>query len=346
VPESIGLAYVSQHVALVRLKRGVILPEWIAYLALSSVGKTYLEAQGYGGTKVQLSLEDIARLPIVCPPLSEQVAIVSFLDRETAKIDALVEAQQRLIELLREKRQAIIAHAVTKGLDSSAPTKNSDADWLGSIPSHWRVLPLKRVVVTVSGSTPNKDRRDFWSGEIPWASAKDLKKDSISDTQDHISKTAIDESGAAIAKAGSVLVLVRGMMLARLFPVTTTLVPMSFNQDLKALSGVDGMLDEYLPWLLRGMERETLNRLDEAGHGTKALRMGAWLSMAVPVPPEDEQREIVRALGEQLDRIDSLVVGASAAASLLQERRAALISAAVTGKIDVREASARDAEAA
>lgn len=135
-------------------------------------------------------------------------------------------------------------------------------------------------------------------------------------------------------------------MLARMFPVTTVLVPMSFNQDLKALSGTNGMLNEYLPWLLRGLEKETLNRLDEAGHGTKALRMDAWLSMAVPVPPEGEQRSIVAALGEHLSRIDKLAVEAKAAISILQERRAALVSAAVTGKIDVREASARGAEAA
>ncbi len=147
IPEEIETAYVSQHVALARLRQRLFVPAWVALVTLSFVGKTYLEMQGYGGTKIQLSLDDIANMLITAPPISEQTAVIAFLDRETAKIDALVEEQQRLIALLKEKRQAVISHAVTKGLDPNAPMKDSGVEWLGEVPAHWEVLSLTKVTV-------------------------------------------------------------------------------------------------------------------------------------------------------------------------------------------------------
>ena len=135
-----------------------------------------------------------------------------------------------------------------------------------------------------------------------------------------------------------VLVVVRGMILARIFPVAETQSPMAINQDLKALIPNDGLDASYLAWLLRGTAPESLQRLDEAGHGTKALRMDAWGSMELPVPPEDEQYHIVGSLLVRLKAVDRLAADVGLAIDLLKERRSALISAAVTGKIDVRSA--------
>ncbi len=164
----------------------------------------------------------------------------------------------------------------------------------------------------------------------------------LSDTQDHLTQHAIDSAVAATVPAGAVVVLVRGMMLARLFPVCELAVPMTINQDCKALLPGDNIIGSYLAWALRGTADETLNRLDEAGHGTKALRMEAWTSMELPVPPLNEQRDIVAHLSEASNLIDQLADEAQVAINLLQERRAALISAAVTGKIDVRGALSPD----
>jgi type I restriction enzyme S subunit len=125
------------------------------------------------------------------------------------------------------------------------------------------------------------------------------------------------------------------MMLARTFPVVIASVPMAINQDLKALSGL-GLTNDFLAWALRGLEAETLSRIDEAGHGTKALRMEAWTTIRLPVPPAYEQIIISTALEEQTVRIDDLIVEVETSMSILQERRSALISAAVTGKTDVR----------
>ena len=283
-----------------------------------------------------LNQELIKAAAVAVPSIHEQQAIATFLDREIAKIDALVAEQEKLIALLQEKRQAVISHAVTKGLDSNAPMKDSGVEWLGEVPGHWEVRPLKHAVQFRSGGTPDKSRRDYWDGEIPWASAKDLKVDNLSDTADHITSQALADGAASLVKEGSVLVVVRGMILARTFPVVTAMTPMAINQDLKAVTAKMLLHKAFLPWLLRGTETESLNRLDEAGHGTKALRMDAWGAMPIPMPPTDEQAEIAEFLGRATAHIDALVDEARIAITLLQERRTALISAAVTGQIDVR----------
>ena len=220
---------------------------------------------------------------LVLPPPHEQAAIAAFLDRETGKIDALVEEQRRLIELLKEKRQAVITHAITKGLEANAKMKPSGVEWLGDVPEHWDVRPLKYAAEFVSGGTPSKANPDYWDGEVPWVSAKDLKAEVLQDSQDHITEYAVSTGAATLVPDGSVVVLVRGMMLARAFPVAQLAVPMAINQDLKAIVRSNLHLG-YLAWVFRGLERESLARTDEAGHGTKTIRMEAWTSMTIPAP--------------------------------------------------------------
>jgi type I restriction enzyme S subunit len=126
------------------------------------------------------------------------------------------------------------------------------------------------------------------------------------------------------------------MILARTFPVVTASVAMAINQDLKAVTALAPSRNDWLAWVLRASTIETLSRLDEAGHGTKALRMDAWGDMRVAVPPCEEQERIASFLRSECVRIDSLVSEADQAITLFAERRSTLISAAVTGKIDVR----------
>lgn len=346
VPPDLGKAFVSQHVALVRPKQRQCISAWIGYLAISHVGKTHLETTGYGGTKVQLSLADVTTMPVLVPPKDEQSQLVRFLDRETAKIDALVAEQEQLITLLKEKRQAVISHAVTKGLDPSVPMKNSGVEWLGAVPAHWGLRPLKAVATFRSGGTPDKRNAEYWDGEVPWVSAKDLKVDRLADSIDHITQLALDEGAASLVPEQAIVVVVRGMILARLFPVTQLMRPMAINQDLKALVPRTDVAADYLAWLLRASEPETLNCLDEAGHGTKALRMENWGGMAVPVPPIAEQYEIATEIDAATRQLDQLVSEAVLSIELLKERRSALISAAVTGQIDVRGLAPAQAQAA
>ncbi|PTN48782.1 type I restriction endonuclease subunit S [Achromobacter xylosoxidans] len=279
---------------------------------------------------------EMRNITLALPNVGEQTAIAVFLDRKTAKIDALIAEQEKLIALLAEKRQATISHAVTRGLNPDAQMKDSDVKWLGDMPAHWDVVPLKYLVDLRSGGTPSKDNLDYWDGDIPWASAKDLKVEKLGDTADHITQKAIEDGAASLVRSGAVLVVVRGMILARTFPVVETLVHLAINQDLKAVLPRDRVNVSFLAWLLRGSANESLQRLDEAGHGTKALRMDAWTSMELPIPPLAEQIQIAEFISKKIARLDTLCAEAERAISLLNERRSALIAAAVTGQIDVR----------
>ena len=138
----------------------------------------------------------------VYPDTEEQHAIATFLDRETAKIDALIAEQEKLLALLAEKRQATISHAVTKGLNPNAPMKDSGIPWLGEVPGHWCVMPLKYLVSFKSGGTPSKENLDYWEGTVPWASAKDLKSEHLTDTSDHLTQFAVDSGAASLFPAG------------------------------------------------------------------------------------------------------------------------------------------------
>ncbi|VWC34606.1 type I restriction enzyme specificity protein [Burkholderia pseudomultivorans] len=298
------------------------------------------------GTQQNIGMGVLGDLPVAVPPLSEQNTIATFLDCEINKIDTLIAEQEKLLELLAEKRQATISHAVTRGLNPDVPMKDSGVEWLGMVPKHWKVVPLKYLVTLRSGGTPSKDNLDYWDGDVPWASAKDLKVEKLADTADHITEYAVKTGAAALVPAGVILVVVRGMILARTFPVVETLTTMAINQDLKAIIPRKGLFAPFLAWLLRGSEDESLQRLDEAGHGTKALRMDAWTSMQLPIPPLDEQADIAKFVEQEITRLDGLKAEAARAIDLLTERRSALISAAVTGKIDVREYPSALAEAA
>ncbi|WP_208451741.1 restriction endonuclease subunit S [Burkholderia anthina] len=343
VPNVFERANVNQHVCIIRSEQPSI-AKWMSLCFPSKAIQAQIDFSQNGAGREGLNFEQIGKMLVALPPVSEIDEISRLIDRETTRIDALVDKKTRFIELLREKRQSIVTHAVTKGLEPNAPMKDSGVEWLGKVPAHWRVAPLKYVAEFLSGGTPSKENPDYWNGDVPWASAKDLKQDKLGDTQDHITAHALAVNAAGLVPTASILVVVRGMILARTFPVTETLVPMAINQDLKALIPRKGVISGYLAQLLRGLSAETLSRLEEAGHGTKALRMENWVSMELPVPPEDEQQEILAFLEEETARLDSLVIKTERSIELLKEHRSAFITAAVTGQIDLRDTVAAESQ--
>lgn len=329
-----GSFFLNQHIFKVAARTSCEV-DWLYWCLRAVTAHVEDQATGIIGM-VHVTKGDLGAIKVPLPPHGEQRAHAAFLARETAKIDALIAEQETLLALLAEKRQATISHAVTRGLDPDVPMKDSGIAWLGEVPAHWRVAPLKHLVSFKSGGTPSKERLDYWGGDVPWASAKDLKSETLADTTEHLTHAALAEGAATLLQADTILVVVRGMILARTFPVTRALVPMAVNQDLKGIRPFPGIDTTFLAWLLRGTAEESLQRLDEAGHGTKALRMDSWASMEVPIPPEDEQLEIVSFLDYRTSYLDELSGEARSAIDLLKERRGALIAAAVTGKIDVR----------
>ncbi len=291
----------------------------------------------YTGLRKVVRSDTFANIKMPCPPLAEQTQIANFLDHETAKIDHLIEKQQQLIELLKEKRQAVISHAVTKGLDPNVPMKDSGVEWLGEVPEHWQLVPLKYLCTFSGGGTPTKDNLSYWTdGNIPWVSPKDMKTFWISETQDYITEKAVKESSTNTVEQNSLLMVVRSGILQRTIPIAINTVPVTMNQDMKALKFGKRVLVEYIANLIHGNTVQLLLEWSKEGATVESIEHEYLANSLIPVPSLKEQEEITQVIAKKMKVYAELTEKAELQITLLQERRTALISAAVTGKIDVR----------
>jgi type I restriction enzyme, S subunit len=221
--------------------------------------------------------------------LEQQRAIADYLDRETARLDALMAAKERLLGLLAEKRRALITRAVTRGLDPNVPLRDSGISWLGHIPAHWKVVALRFLVSVTSGATPDTGTAAYWDGDIPWVSPKDMKKDVVEDSQDHVSDLAVSGSALRLIEPGAVLVVVRGMILAHSFPAAINTRAVTINQDMKALRCVRALNPYFLRAYFRGYEEHIVSLTDSSAHGTRKLEAETLGRLEVLVPPSAEQ---------------------------------------------------------
>ncbi|MBK9466990.1 MAG: restriction endonuclease subunit S [Gammaproteobacteria bacterium] len=257
-------------------------------------------------------------LPVV--PSEEQAAIAAFLDRETAKIDALVEAQKRLIELLKEKRQAVISQAVTKGLDPNVPMKDSGVEWLGEVPEHWVIGAIKRFCKVLDGRRIplSAQERGSRSGDIPYYGASGII--------DWIDEHIFDEDLVLVSEDGANL-------LNRSTPIAFVVRGKYWvNNHAHILKPMDQNL---IFWAER---IETIDlRPFVTGSAQPKLTIEALANVVIAVPSDESERSAIESyIVQEVQRLDELVLEANTARGLLLERRSALISAAVTGKIDVR----------
>ena len=276
---------------------------------------------------------------IAFPCETEQGAIATFLDRETAKIDALIAEQQRLIELLQEKRQAVISHAVTKGLHPDAPMKDSGVEWLGEVPEHWTVMPLRLAARIESGHTPSRSHEEYWIEKdcvYPWFTLGDVwqirdgKAEYVFETQEKVSQVGLDNSAARMLPANTVI-------LSRTASVGFSGilgVPMATTQDFVNWVCGPKIAPEFLLFVFRAMSKEFERLKYGSTHNT--IYMPDIFSFRVALPSLIEQGEIVSNVRESLRRLDGSFDDLLSSKELLQERRSALISGAVTGQIDVR----------
>ncbi len=292
--------------------------------------------------------EDFVRdFRISVPPLPRQRAIADYLDRETARIDALIAAKQRLLALLAEKRRALITRAVTRGLPSTGsgqatptvPMRDSGIPWLGEIPAHWELVALRFLVDFTSGATPDTGRPEYWDGEIPWVSPKDMKRDEIADAEDHVSDLALSKGSLRLIAPAAVLIVVRGMILAHSFPTAVTTASVTINQDMKALRCRESLVPHFLRGFFRGHKEHVVSLADSSAHGTRKLETEVIGRLEVAVPPPAEQREIAAYIDHATRRLDALREATESTITLLKERRSALIAAAVTGQLDVEAAA-------
>jgi type I restriction enzyme S subunit len=212
--------------------------------------------------------------------------------------------------------------------------KDSGVVWLGEIPGHWTVNYLGNLVHVAGGATPSKENLDFWNGSIPWVSPKDMKREVLSDSADHVTELALRKSSLRLIPVPAVLMVIRGMILDHTVPIARTSCTVTVNQDMKALRPRAGLSAEYLSHFLRAMNEALLARVEEAGHGTKALRTDLWRKLPVLVPSEAEQHAIVSFLDRKTAAIDALIAKKERLIELLQEKRQALITQAVTKGLD------------
>lgn len=275
--------------------------------------------------------------PIALPPYDEQHAIATFLDRETAKIDALIAEQEKLLALLAEKRQATISHAVTRGLNPNALLKGSGIPWLGEVPAHWLIGGLTKFigpVVDYRGRTPTKgDAGTFL------VTAKNVRNGAIDYTA---SEEYVDpvEANALLSRGrpevGDVLFTTEAP-LGQVAQIDRTDIALA--QRIVKFRGIEGvLLNRFLMYWLMGSACQS--RLETLATGSTALGIKASKLGMIEclVPPIPEQQKIVGHIDRQLSQFTDLEVEAVRGIDLLRERRSALISAAVTGKSDVRGA--------
>lgn len=305
-----------------------------------------LESQATGNVLRILNTERLGRVMLPCPSRAEASAIASFLDRETVKIDTLVQEQQRLIDLLKEKRQAVISHAVTKGLDPSVPMRNSGIGWLGEVPAHWEVRSIASCSTKITNGYVGPTRDILVDEGVRYLQSLHIKNGMIVfDTPYFVAPTWSDEHGKSVLRRGDVLVVQTGDI------GQTAVVGPEFEgcncHALIIISPVhDVIMGEWLERVLRSEFGQHSLFSVQTGALHPHLNCGNVKLLRVPVPPKEEQRSIIQAIEELLRPLTDLLTDAEAAIALLQERRAALISAAVTGKIDVRGLVPTQAEAA
>jgi type I restriction enzyme S subunit len=301
------------------------------------VMRTELFSVATGSTYDAISTDQLGNATCFAPPHTEQIAIATFLDRETVKIDALILEQQSMMELLKEKRQAVISEAVTKGLDPEAPMKPSGIAWPDLVPAHWEVLPLTRVIrqfVDYRGVTPEK----LDEGIIPLITATQIKNGRIDHTLDPVFISEEEykkRMTRGFPEKGDVLL--------------TTEAPLGETAQIE-----DERVSPGQRIILMKVERTKITNgylythfrsafghkelwIRASGSTASGIRADRLRASIVLVPPLDEQDKIVKYIARQISQLPLVEEECRKQIRLLLERRAALISAAVTGQIDVRQ---------
>ena len=305
-------------------------PYFVDNVVASSVGVSY----------PAINANELVLLPVACPADGEQRAIAAFLDCETAKIDALVAKKERLIELLQENRIALITRAVTKGLNPDVPMKDSGVKWLGKIPAHWEALRLFRLTpperkIMYGIVLPGPDVR----GGVPIVKGGDVSPERLSLAQLNRTSPEIEARHVRSRLCGGDLVYAIRGSIGDVEIVPDELEGANLTQD---AARVAYTAEIHGPWLLFALKsRAVFSQLEAGALGAtiRGINIRDLKRAVVPLPPPTEQHAIADYLDRETAKIDALVAKVREAIDRLKELRTALISAAVTGKIDVREAA-------
>ena len=313
-------------------------PQFMHYLLRTDAYVDHFKSRSTGviDSRLRLYPDTFADIKILIPPLPEQTKIAAFLDHETAKIDGLIAKQQRLIALLEEKRQAVISHAVTKGLDPTAPQRPSGIDWLGDVPAHWEITKLSHRYEVMLGKMLDKSKvtgrflgHYLRNTDVQWDAINTIDLPKMDFRADEIERYSVIKGDLLVCEGGEVgrcaiwheeESCFYQKALHRVRPIETDLDLTQFFLFSLTSSAKQGRFTG-------GINSATIAHLP-----AEAFREYKFV-----FPPLEEQKSIAKFLSELQLRFDALVRRAQSAITLLKERRTALISAAVTGKIDLRD---------
>jgi type I restriction enzyme, S subunit len=324
------------------LRSQKVSPRFLNYFTLTNQFIDQVDSSTYGSKMPRASWDFIGSLGTPVPKGNESEKIANFLDHETAKIDTLISRQEQLIKLLKEKRQAVISHAVTKGLNPAAPMRDSGVEWLGEVPAHWEVNKFGYISLVVRGGSPRPagDPTLFNGDYSPWVTVAEITKDEevyLTETETFLTKKGSDQCRVFVS--GTLLISNSGATLG---------VPKILTIDANANDGVVGFerlsLNHEFAYFYLSTLTEDLRERIKQGSGQPNLNTDIIKDIAVPIPPENEVDKIVNAIHKTRSKFQKLSENAQKQIELLQERRTALISAAVTGKIDVRNWQAPEAK--
>lgn len=334
-PDGIEPALVKADCFRFRLDQSVLTHAFVAWFLASQAGRDEVAKHARGSTRARINLSGASALQIPVPPRATQIAISDFLDRKTAAIDALIAKKERLVALLEEKRQALITQAVTKGLDPNVPMKDSGIEWLGEIPAHWTVMRVKHGMartVDCPHSTPEYDA----DGAFPAVRTADVDRGRLllEGARRVRREVYLDRVARMVPRVGDILYSREGERfgMAALVPPDTALC---LAQRMMIFRPKPTQDSGYLMWLLNSEAVYQQVKQETVGATSPRINIPTISNAWIPCPPLGEQQAIASSLWSGLARIDKTVGAVTKHIELLREYRQAVITAAVTGKLDV-----------
>ena len=311
-------------------------PRWLQEWLLTPDVTHQIESGCEGAKMPRADWGHIGSIEVVYPDQPEQAKILTSLDRETARIDALIEKKTRFIELLNEKRQALITHAVTKGLDPNVKMKDSGVEWIGQVPEHWEVKPFKYILSAPMSYGANESAESDDPNHPRYIRITDLTENGTL-REDTFKTLPWDKAYSYLLSDGDILLARSGATVGKSFLYRETngaacfagyLIKASCNEEKALPKYIYAYLQSHSYW-----EYISGSNIQSTIQNVSAEK---YSSMVLPVPQREEQATIAATLDRETARIDALIGKAEQSITLLKERRSAFITAAVTGQIDLR----------
>ncbi len=336
--EDLGELYLNSFCKGLRLTDENINSFFLSHLLCSNALSQLISIEGRGFTRINLRQDGVLNLPVIIPPISEQTKIVNYLNKKTAEIDALISKKEKLIELLKEERTAIINQAVTRGLDPNVKLKDSGIEWLGKIPEHWEVKKIKHVSNKIgSGVTPKGGAEVYQDSGIPLLRSQNIYFNGLKlDDVAFISEEIHNSMNGSKVHSGDVLLNITGGSIGRCYFVTDEFEEANVNQHVCIIRPNEKINTVYLYNLLASVIGQTQIEACQTGSNREGLNFEQLKNFTIPLPDIMEQQTILSSFVEKNNDVDIIISKTEQEIELLKEYKTALISEVVTGKVDVR----------